>query len=348
MIDTRDSEIDVVEAPRQEHGSFVLVGRPGLYIAAVLAAVLVAGPYGLRKRGIFNCQASGYGSDRYLGYCGAKNYGDFDHGAMWFGLEPAATTAAANAHVVFLGSSRTVFGFSTKATADWFSSLPASYYLLGFTYYENYTFEGPLLRKLGSRAKVYVINIDTFFESSESPPAEAIMRDGSAMNQYKEKREWQWIHKAVCGDVSSLCGDSQALFRSPSTGAWVMTGNHFKSQPVSYSDEIDQKKLAIYTAAGNEFLPGLTADPACTILTIVPTVKTDLGTARAIAAALNRNLVAPTLSGLVTFDGSHLNPKSAQRWSAAFFKEAGPQIRKCLTQEPETYTAMSSAKSANR
>ena len=36
-----------------------------------------------------------------------RSYGDYDHGAIWFGLEPAADAAAANAQVLFLGNSRT-------------------------------------------------------------------------------------------------------------------------------------------------------------------------------------------------------------------------------------------------
>jgi len=53
-------------------------------------------------------------------------------------------------------------------------------------------------------------------------------------------------------------------------------------------------------------------------------------TAGAVADALGLNLVAPELEGLQTFDGSHLDPASAERWSKAFLDAAGPQIRKCL------------------
>ncbi len=119
----------------------------------LLAVALGAGPYSLRKYGIFSCQASGYDSDGYLGYCGATSYGDYDHGAIWFGLEPAASAAAANAQVLFLGNSRTQFAFSSKATADWFSSLSESYYLLGFSHFENYTFEAPLLQQAAPKGE---------------------------------------------------------------------------------------------------------------------------------------------------------------------------------------------------
>jgi hypothetical protein len=303
-----------------------------LYILLLFAVALGAGAYSLRKHGIFGCQASGYASDWYLGYCGATSYGDYDHGAIWFSLEPAANAAATNAQVLFIGDSHTQFGFSSKATADWFSSLSESYYLLGFSHFENYTFEAPLLRKLRPRAKVYVLNIDSFFERSETGPGKTVMRDESARTRYEQKRKWQRIHKAVCTTYEDICGHEIAIFRSRSAGAWLMTGGPFTSEPVSYDDDIDQNRLASYTALGKEFLSSLSADRACTILTIVPTVKTGVGTAKAIAVALGLRLVAPRPAGLITFDHYHLDPASAQRWSTAFLEEAGPQIRKCLSE----------------
>ncbi len=342
MLLTHPPEIDSIEAPARRRDSFMLAARSGLYILLVVATALSAGGYGLRKYGIFGCSASGYGSDGYLGYCGTTSYGDYDHGAFWYGLEPAASAAAAKARVLFIGNSRTVFAFSGKPTADWFSSLSESYYLLGFSHFENYTFEAPLLRKLHPHAKVYVINIDSFFDQSETGPGKTVMEDESARARYNQKRGWQTIHKAICTTFKSACGHEWAIFRSRSAGTWRVSGGHFSSEPVSYDDDIDQKMVASYTALGREFLPTLSGDRACMILTVVPTEKTTVGTAKAIAAALNLNLVAPRLEGLNTFDHVHLDQDSALRWSAAFLEEAGPQIRECLNQRPSSQAAITS------
>jgi len=330
MGHNNSAQIDLTDVPVQACGSVVLAARQGLYLVLVLTVVFIAGAYSLRNDGIFSCSASGYATGRYLAYCNTASYGDYDHGAIWFGLEPAASAAAANAEVLFIGNSRTQFGFSSKATADWFSSLSKTYYLLGFSHSENYTFEAPLLRKLRPTAKVYVINIDTFFERSETGPGKTVMGDESAKVRYEQKHEWQGIHKAICTTFRFVCGNNEAIFRSRSAGAWLVTGNRFTSEPVSYDDDPDPNVVGSYTALGREFLPTLSVDRACTILTIVPTVKTDVGTAKAIAAEVGLNLVAPRLAGLTTFDGVHLDRESSERWSAAFFEEAGPQIRKCL------------------
>ena len=53
-------------------------------------------------------------------------------------------------------------------------------------------------------------------------------------------------------------------------------------------------------------------------------------TAAAVAKELGIAFVPGAPDGLTTFDGSHLNQSSAERWSSAFFQAAVPQIRSCL------------------
>lgn len=327
---TESPQTNPTEVLARPSENYLYAARTGLYILVVLAAALGAGAYSLRSSGVFGCTASGYSSDRYLAYCNVKNYGDYEHGAFWFNLEPAVNAAVRNAQVIFLGSSRMQFAFSSKPTADWFSSRAASYYLLGFSDFGNYMFEAPLLRKVHPTAKVYVINIDAFFEQTNSVSAKTVMQDESVKARYEQKRRWQRIHEVICEHFQAACGHGFTLFRSRSSGAWLLPGIQRKSDPVSYDEDVDEKVLESYTARGNEFLPSLSADRACTILTIVPTVKTGVGNARAIAAALGVNLIAPMPPGLITFDRSHLDPESARRWSAAFLEQAGPQIQKCL------------------
>jgi hypothetical protein len=312
----------------------------------IAVAAVTAFAYGLRHQGIFGCQASGYGTDRYLAYCQATNYSDYDHGAFWFELEPEAVTAARNAQVLFLGNSRMQFGLSTDATSRWLSSLAATYYLLGFSYNGNEAFEAPLLRKLQPRAIAYVINLDLFFEPSESPYARAVMRDGTARTRHKQKRQWQQLHKPLCARLPILCGDGLAFFRSRSTGSWVWTGSIDRKAPVSYDDSVDVEVLRAYTAAGKGFLTSLPIRRECVILTMVPTVNTGLadvntsaGTAKAIAAALGFPFLAPEVRDLTTFDESHLDAASAQRWSDAFFEAAAPQLLKCLGDQAHAFAA---------
>lgn len=308
-----------------------LTARPALYIPILLAVVLTTTIIKLGKEGIFSCQATGYTSDHYLAYCHATAYGDYEHGAFWFGLEPAIPNYAATAQVLFLGNSRMQHAFSTANTAAWFSAAAARYYLLGFGYYENSVFAAKLLRKLQPRATVYVINVDQYFEQSATPLAESVMRDRAAEVDYEIKRIWQFVHKPICTHLPAICGDREVIFRSRQTGAWRSGGEiRYETKPVSYDHMAHQEVLAGYVAIGRDFLSRLPVSRDCIILTLVPTTKTQFGTANALAAALGFDLVAPELDGLRTFDGSHLDRTSAERWSQAFINVAGPRIERCL------------------
>jgi hypothetical protein len=306
--------------------------RPAIYILILLAACAASFLYKLRIDSIFACPASGYTSDRYLSNC-ETNYGDYEHGAFWFGLEPAAEISATSADVLFLGDSRMLLAFSTDATAKWFSSASASFYLLGFYAFENSIFERALLRKLKPRAQVYVIPIGDFFQPFEAPIAKNIMHDGATRNLYDAKRHLQFVHQAICMKLPAICGNGLAVFRSRETGMWYMRTSRFKGREhrVSYDQRVDKREIDDAVPIGRAFLSELSVKPECVVLTVVPTVGTKFGVANSIANGLGRMLVGlENLDDLQTFDGTHLDQESAERWSEAFFKTAGPQIQKCL------------------
>jgi hypothetical protein len=321
-------------------GAGLFAERTTIYSCIVLVAALASYAFWMHRYSIFACQADGYSADRYVAYCNATGYGDYEHGAFWFGLEPSAQRFAKDADVVFLGNSHAQYGFSTKATADWFSEASIPYYQLGFTYYEGVSFAEALMRRIQPKAKVYVINLDDFFTQWESPPAMEVMNDPGARSHYEAKRLWQRAHERICKLASFFCGKNYAIFRSRQTGAYSMSRGNvlFEAKPVSYDQTTREDVVKTNTAAARKFLSDLPVQEECVILTIVPTVETKTGNANAIAGALHKDLVTPEVQGLQTFDGSHLDPPSAQRWSEAFFQAAGPQIRSCLGKQDATHS----------
>lgn len=303
-----------------------------LYISVILVAALASYAFWARTRSIFACPASGYSADRYIAYCNGANYGDYEHGAFLYGLEPALDFAS-RADVLFLGNSRMQNGFSTPATSHWFSSAAAKYYLMGFSYGENMSFAEVLLRKMHPRASVYVINVDDFFNRTETPPSKTVLYDQRAPGRYDSKKFWQAIQERVCKRFAALCGAKAVTYRSRETGAYDMEGEPRKVVPVSFDDSVDQAKIDRATAAASDFLKEFTQDK-CVILTLAPYVETPVGEAKAIADRLGLKLVMPEVAGdLETGDGSHLDPASAERWSQAFYQAAGPEIRSCLERQ---------------
>lgn len=312
--------------------------RPILY-AGILVAV-AAGTYvfKLRTQGIFACTAEGYyAPSAYLGYCDASAYGDYDHGAFWFDLEPDVRRLATTADVLFLGSSRMEFGFSTLATDHWFADASIRHYLMGFTHTENTTFVAPLLAALKPRAKVYVINVDQFFRDTESGPGSEILHDGDIGRRYREKQLWQHLHRSLCSKVRVVCGRTAAYYRTRATGHWKLEGTYPVVAALAADGPVsDQEHWDHYAALARQFIAQLPVDRHCVILTVVPYPGTRSAEAKAIADAMGLELVNPQLEGLRTFDGAHLDLPSADRWSSAFYEIAGPRIRKCLDQGPAT------------
>jgi hypothetical protein len=304
--------------------------RVGQYIVIVVLAVLAASYWRLRTDSIFGCQATGYSADSYLSYCQTSGYGDFEHGAIWFGLEPEATRAAASADVLFIGNSRMEYGFSTEAAREWLAKNVPSYFLLGFAYHPRVLFERAVLKKLQPRARLYVINLDTFFQENASIPAQQVMHDPTARAHYRHKQSWQSLHWAVCARLTFLCGNEYAIFKNRHTGMWQGLGLISANEVTSIEDKTDPKEVAGEIESGRKFLENLGVDRRCIIFTLVPTVDAPRVGAQQIAAALNVSFIAPDLEDLLTFDGSHLDQQSAERWSGAFFDAAGPQIRECL------------------
>lgn len=304
---------------------------PALFVLLIACSFGGAIVYKLRVDGIFACPASGYGSNAYLSDCTARTYGDYDHGAFWFGLEPQAQRAAAEADVLLVGSSRLQFAFGGTAAAGWFSAPGIRYYLLGFSHSETVAFFGPLLSKIRPRAKVYVINVDRFFDDRVSPPTEQILQGRDILARYREKRTWQSLHKRLCAALSFACGNAVTVYRTRETGVWRRVGSgRIETRQVSDGQPSNVERWDHYARLGERFLAQLPVDRSCVILTIVPTVETKRAEAMAIAAKLGHELLAPQIDGLRTFDGSHLDEASAERWSAAFLQEAGPRIRRCV------------------
>ena len=300
-----------------------------IYIFIVLIAALGSYVVWARTRSIFSCPANGDSADRYIAYCSGANYGDYEHGAFWFGLEPALDFAN-KANVLFFGNSRMQKAFSTNATTDWFSAASGRYYLMGFSYYENMSFAEALLRRMSPQAAVYVINVDGFFDRTETPPAKTVLYDSRARRVYEGKRFWQRVQQQVCKLLPIVCGSKGVTFRSRETGAYDMQGATPNFVPVSYKEAVSQSEVDRETAAAIDFLKRF-AQGKCVILTLVPYVGTKIGDANAVAAGLGMKLVAPDVAeGLRTGDGVHLDRPSSERWSEAFFQAAGPEIRSCL------------------
>lgn len=316
-------------------GSATLIERlrrfqPFLFVLFVPLVLFAAFAYNMRKTGIFACPAA-YEDNHYLGYCQATAYGDFDHGAFWFDLEPEARKAAANAEVLFIGNSRLQFGLSSRWLSQWFADRQASFYLMGFSHSENMTFTAPMLSALQPKARAYVINVDGFFDEAPSPPGQDVIRASDAERRYLGKQRWQPFHRDICARVPRLCTGNVAYYRQRETGQWRLAGDEgLPDSSIETELPLDLAKLERAKRLGPAFIASLKAPRECIFLTYVPHKDSETATARAIADALGFELIAPSVDGLRTFDMSHLTPNSAGRYAKAFLDVAGDRIASCV------------------
>jgi hypothetical protein len=305
--------------------------RPLLY-ATLLAAVMVGTFfYELRTKDIFGCQPAASPAHRYLAYCNVGGYFDYDHGAFWLGLEPEATRAASAADVLFLGSSRVQFALSTDVTRQWFASHELSFYLLGFSYSENVTFTTPLLKSLEPRASAYVINVDHFFETHETIPAADVWHGEASLSRYRRKQIWQTPHRVICEAVPWVCANHLAFFRDVRDGTWSFQGDEgLVPAPVAALNPRSPEQIAKRVEVANAFIAKLPVPRSCVFMTVVPSGETPWEEAEAFAAGAGVELFAPDGEGLRTFDDSHLDGRSAERWSMEFLAMAGDKLASCV------------------
>ena len=302
--------------------SFVLVF---VFFTAFIAHV--------RINGIFACPVTEYAGNHYLGHCETSGYGDYDHGAFWFDLEPTIRRSVRSADVLFVGNSRMQFGFSAPALGRWFASQDQNYYLLGFSHSETANFLGPVLDVLQPQARVYVVNADEFFVDFWSGPGRAVLQRDDALARYQTKRLWQSIHKFTC-ERTPICGDTMAFFRQRETGEWILGGESVGEPAMADQTlALDETRVAELRGPALDFISTLDVASECIIFTYVPPKVSDRATIQSLAAAVGVSFVSPQLEDLRTFDGSHLDRDSAQRFATAFFEEAAPHLNRCLAEE---------------
>ena len=300
------------------------------YVLLIVAGLVGGLSFAQREGGIFSCQAKGYSANHYLAYCAGDHYGDYDHGAFWLDLEPVAQHNAASADALFLGNSRLQVALASHAADDWFRRRSSKYYLMGFMYNEPMLFARDVLAKLRPRARLYVINVDSFFRNELSEPAQFVEADRQALSRYREKRDWQRVHSAICGTLPQICGRGEVWYRARDTGALSLEDAKDSRQPPTDVTTADADDVAREIAAAEPFLADLGVPRSCVIFTLVPRPRAPVGTARAIAAALNVTFIAPEIDGLMTRDASHLDASSVDRWSEEFFRQASPEFDACL------------------
>jgi len=94
----------------------------------------------------FNCRTP-HDPDDFLAYCRSLGFVDYEHGALYYGLEPKVRDSIRTAQVLFLGSSRVQAAFAANALRKYFKARGIRYFVMGFGYGEASAFGQPVMER---------------------------------------------------------------------------------------------------------------------------------------------------------------------------------------------------------
>lgn len=297
------------------------------------AAVLVNTTIGANAWFRWNPLASRH--DNFVAFSQSGLFGDYEHGALYYGIETQAVDHLRKADVLILGSSRAAVAFSTKATERVFGSLGAHVYVLAFGYAEQSRFALALIRKYDLHPKAVIIDADPYFVDKTDDQFEKVLQnDPDTYLSYLIKAYFQRAQKVLCNEVSSACGDGLTVYRSAIDGRWQIDDffrlKAHREIPVTSNWNYRIAELPEIVKVAKTFRESLPIPNSCIIITSIPSNEGTPTVAKIVAGKLNASYVVPDLDGLRTFDTRHLVPKDAELWSNAMLKDALHILETCL------------------
>jgi hypothetical protein len=285
-----------------------------------------------------DCKSSKYREGNFLAYCQSKQYGNYEHGALYYGLEPGIRDSIRNAKVMFLGTSTTQAAFSTQAVRAYFNKIGLPFFVMGFSYGEVSPFALAVLKRWKAAPQVLVISADPFFfDGPVSEPAlETLAGKPDFVWRLTMKMMFQRVHRFLCAIAPFICAESEpSIFRSARNGQWNWIGPYVAERtiPIDYAAArtVTPEILEPWRQSGERFLDEVGLNRRCVVLTGIPSpISNSIGIAKALAAALKTSSIFPPVDGLATVDGGHLNLASAERWSDQFLDALTPILERCV------------------
>ncbi|MBR1194074.1 hypothetical protein JQ609_32505 [Bradyrhizobium sp. AUGA SZCCT0169] len=318
-----------------------------IYIAFVLLVAIAAGV--TTRFMAWSFDALGCAQHRapgtFMAYCGSTQYGDYEHGGFYFGLESEAIANLKRAKVLFLGSSLTQVAFSTDEVNSYFRARHVPYYVMGFGYDERFDFALALIEKYQLKPDAIVINADPFFRGNTTRFAGELLTKTTdiptaigqilALTNSLEKKLFSLIRWQICR-FRSLCNLKHlAIYRDNTNGAWIWrdlyTSDEYGHLAVDLARrQVEELPKPEDLVKARRLIEVTRVLPGCVILTAIPNSIIDAEAfVTDLASALDAKVMLPQIDDLYTWDHSHFTWSSAQRWSARFLGEAESTLQRC-------------------
>jgi len=283
---------------------------------------------------ILGCKPAG--PDQFISSCGSPKFGDYEHAALWLGLEGEALANLKAADVIFTGSSRTMFAFSTTEVRSYFAARGLKQFNLGFGFEEQQTFFERIALKHHLKPRMLVIGIDPYFSDRVSPPAAAALSDTRDVKvQAWAKKIMSMLQPALCLAVD--CSSTPTAFRSVKDGYFSWRGSLIVDQQIARTRQTQtrdvQVNVPLAAMQAQDYLERIGMPAACVVLVPMPTREVWLkpDPVQKIAEAIGAQYIdADTGEDLMFLDHMHLSYDSAKRFSAEFVRAFDRLPQDCL------------------
>jgi len=265
-----------------------------------------------------------------------RRSGHVDHYALYQGLGEIADRLRA-ADVLFIGNSRLMFGLPQEQVRAFFGARGISYYVMGFGHTEGLGFAEDIVERLDLHPKLIVANADgTFFTNEVSEWAALVMETGrfDALKYRAEAEATHWVrrhlHRVIPHVLELYRNEPEFIvYRSSRDGTWRVEWDRMTNDGAGVPmddgrvDEADVRTVAI----ARRFQLDMAARGAQLVLCSIPSPHVSQGHGRALAEQLGVPFLAPVVDDIRHFDGSHLTPASARRYSEALLAELDGVLR---------------------
>jgi hypothetical protein len=308
------------------------------YAAVLIVVGCLAGAVAYSGKGI---SIKGCGlppdPDQFISTCSERRFGDYEHDAFWFGLERSALANLKAADVVFTGSSRTMFAFSTPEVRSYFAGRGWRQFNLGFGFEDQQTFFAALAVKHDLHPRVLVIGVDPYFNDRVSPPAMAAMHDWSELGRALVKRAQSALQPALCRWAPADCNTAPTAFRSSADGYFSWRDTLFADQehprPHETSLRDVQVNVPLAADAARAFLQRIGMPAQCVVMVPMPLqqIWPKPDPVKQVADAVGTLYIdADTGDDLKLVDAVHLSYESAKRFSSEFVRAFDQLPQTCL------------------
>ena len=323
----------------------------GWKMLAFLCVFLIAGVVSIVKFDSYftdfwkirKCNPEGYARGDFMTACGGIKVDRYAFGSIYLGSQKNAVKNAKTADVIIFGNSRTMRSFSTDAMDNYFKSKGLTYVIFAV---EGASFASAqhTVNKLGLKPKIVMTNTEILYSNVVGAAFGDLVY---FPDKYKTRFDFfhaaQSVQKWACqSGIKKLedyycSGRTRAGWRSAVTGRfkWELVADPEKNVLIAPRTENNPPDSRLNTVLPNaqEFLGNSNFKKSCHVLYMVNSPSSEPNLQAALANQVGALPVYTPMGDLETYDNSHLDRPTSERWGESFVKDLDPVLDRCLDGE---------------